>query len=103
MWRYDIAPAEDGCDVTESFTLSPTFGLRLYWAALGLVPGQGQPQGHATTLERIRDEVEKPAGVRAMEDRSDTTRCYLELGDASPEDWREPGQGAGRERTASSG
>jgi uncharacterized protein YndB with AHSA1/START domain len=31
VWRYDIAPAGDGCDVTESFTLAQTWWLRLYW------------------------------------------------------------------------
>ena len=47
VWRYEIAPADGGCDVTESFTLSPTFGLRLYWALWGWSRGKRQPQGHA--------------------------------------------------------
>jgi uncharacterized protein YndB with AHSA1/START domain len=59
VWRYDIAPADDGgCDVTESFTLSPTFGLRLYWALWGWSRGKVNRKGMRTTLERIRDEVQ---------------------------------------------
>ena len=40
VWRYDIAQAGDGSDVTESFTLSPTFGLRLYWTLWGWSRGK---------------------------------------------------------------
>ena len=47
-----------GCDVTESFTLSPTFGLRLYWALWGWSRGKVNRKGMRTTLERIRDEVQ---------------------------------------------
>jgi hypothetical protein len=62
VWRYEIAAAEGGCDVTESFTLSPTFGLRLYWALWGWSRGKVNRKGMRTTLERIRDEVqERPA------------------------------------------
>src|SRR5580658_7107706 len=35
VWRYEMAASGDGTDVTESFTLSPTPPLRLYWALLG--------------------------------------------------------------------
>jgi hypothetical protein len=59
VWRYDIAPSEaGGCEVTESFTLSPTFGLRLYWTLWGWSRGKVNRQGMRTTLERIRDEVQ---------------------------------------------
>ncbi len=58
VWRYDIAPAGDGCDVTESFTLSPTWWLRLYWTLLGWSRGKTNRNGMQTTLERIRAEVE---------------------------------------------
>jgi hypothetical protein len=65
-WRYELAPAGDGTggtDVTESFELSPTLGLRLYWAALGWARGRTNRNGMRTTLERIRAEVEAaPAG-----------------------------------------
>jgi uncharacterized protein YndB with AHSA1/START domain len=58
VWRYDIAAAGDGSDVTESFALRPTPPLRLYWALLGWARGKTNRDGMRTTLERIRDEVE---------------------------------------------
>ena len=58
VWRYDIVPAGDGCDVTESFTLTPTFGLRLYWAVLGWSRGKTNRNGMRATLERVRDDAE---------------------------------------------
>ena len=58
VWRYDIAPAGDGSDVTESFTLTPTWWLRLYWSLLGWARGKTNRNGMRTTLERIRAEVE---------------------------------------------
>jgi uncharacterized protein YndB with AHSA1/START domain len=61
VWRYDIVASGDGSDVTESFTLTPTLGLRLYWAVLGWSRGKTNRNGMRTTLERIRDEVEAKA------------------------------------------
>jgi hypothetical protein len=58
VWRYDIVPAGDGSDVTESFTLTPKWWLRLYWSLLGWARGKTNRNGMRTTLERIRDEVE---------------------------------------------
>ena len=58
VWRYDIVPAADGSDVTESFTLTPTWWLRLYWSLWGWSRGKTNRNGMQTTLERIRDEVE---------------------------------------------
>ena len=58
VWRYEIVPAGDGADVTESFTLTPTFGLRLYWALWGWSRGKVNRKGMRTTLERIKAEVE---------------------------------------------
>jgi Polyketide cyclase / dehydrase and lipid transport len=58
VWRYDIVPGGDGSDVTESFTLTPTWWLRLYWSLLGWARGKTNRNGMRTTLERIRDEVE---------------------------------------------
>jgi hypothetical protein len=58
VWRYDIVGAGDGCDVTESFTLTPTLGLRLYWSVLGWSRGKTNRNGMRTTLERVRYEVE---------------------------------------------
>jgi hypothetical protein len=60
-WRYTIEPAGDGADVTESFTLKPTLGLRLYWALLGWSRGRTNRNGMRTTLERIKAEVEPAA------------------------------------------
>ena len=82
VWRYDIAPAGDGCDVTESFTLSPTFGLRLYWARLGLVPRQDEPQRHADDA-RADPGRGREAGCVGVEDRS-SPLLYLELGEPRP-------------------
>ena len=59
-WRYEIAPgdAAGGVDVTESFALTPTLPLRLYWAALGWARGRTNREDMRTTLERIKAEVE---------------------------------------------
>jgi uncharacterized protein YndB with AHSA1/START domain len=57
-WGYDIVPAGDGCDVTETFELAPTLGLRLYWALWGWSRGKVNRKGMQTTLERIRAVVE---------------------------------------------
>jgi hypothetical protein len=65
VWRYDISPAGDGCDVTESFTLEPTWWLRLYWTLLGWARGKTNREGMRTTLERIRDDAESEAGAEA--------------------------------------
>jgi uncharacterized protein YndB with AHSA1/START domain len=57
-WRYRLEPSGDGTDVTESFELKPTFGLRLYWALLGWSRGKTNERGMRTTLERIKAVVE---------------------------------------------
>ncbi len=62
IWRYDIVPAGDGCDVTESFTLTPTFGLRLYWSVLGWSRGKTNRDGMRRTLEAVRSDAETAAG-----------------------------------------
>jgi uncharacterized protein YndB with AHSA1/START domain len=58
VWRYRLEPAGDGTDVTESFELARTPGLRLYWALFGWARGRTNRNGMRTTLERIRAEVE---------------------------------------------
>ncbi len=63
MWRYDISPADDGCEVTESFSLRPTWWLRLYWALLGWARGKTNREGMRATLERVRDDAEAGAGA----------------------------------------
>lgn len=54
VWRYHLRPAGDGTDVTESFELTRTAMLRLYWALLGWARGRTNrndmrtdyPRGH---------------------------------------------------------
>ena len=58
VWRYDIAPAGDGCDVTESFTLAPIWWLRLYWTLLGWTRGKTNRNGMQQTLEHVRADAE---------------------------------------------
>jgi hypothetical protein len=65
VWRYDIAPADNGCDVTESFRLAPLWWMRLYWALLGWSRSKTNRNGMRTTLERIRDEVQATGAADA--------------------------------------
>lgn len=58
VWRYRLEPSGDGTDVTESFELTRTWWLRLYWTLLGWARGRTNRNGMQTTLERIRAEVE---------------------------------------------
>ena len=60
-WRYRLEPAGDGTDVTESFELTDTPALRLYWRLLGWARGRTNREGMRTTLERVRAEVEGTA------------------------------------------
>jgi len=57
-WRYRLAPAGGGTDVTESFELTGMLPLRVYWAVLGWARGRTNRDGMRTTLERIRAVVE---------------------------------------------
>jgi uncharacterized protein YndB with AHSA1/START domain len=59
VWRYRLEPTGDGTVVTESFELSPTPMLRLYWAVLGWSRGKTNRNGMRTTLERVKAEVER--------------------------------------------
>jgi uncharacterized protein YndB with AHSA1/START domain len=59
-WRYVLAPAADGTDVTESFELTRLPLLRLYWALLGWARGRTNISGMRTTLERIKAVAEAP-------------------------------------------
>jgi len=58
VWGYVLEPSGDGTDVTETFALTPTLGLRIYWALLGWARGKTNREDMRTTLERIRAEVE---------------------------------------------
>jgi hypothetical protein len=53
-WRYLLAPRDGGTDVTESFSLAPSIGTRLYWAVAGWRRGPRNERGMRQTLERIR-------------------------------------------------
>jgi hypothetical protein len=53
-WSYRLESAVDGTNVTESFELTRTPALRLYWALLGWTRGRTNISGMRTTLERIK-------------------------------------------------
>lgn len=57
-WRYRLEPSGGGTDVTESFQLSDTLVLRLYWRLLGWARGKTNRNGMATTLERMKTALE---------------------------------------------
>jgi uncharacterized protein YndB with AHSA1/START domain len=62
-WRYRFEPSGTGTgtDVTESFELTDTPVLRLYWALLGWARGRTNRNGMRTTLERIKAVAETQA------------------------------------------
>jgi polyketide cyclase/dehydrase/lipid transport protein len=62
-WRYELTAAGDGTDVTESFELTPTPLLRLYWALLGWTRGRTNMRGMGTTLEQVRVVAESEAAA----------------------------------------
>lgn len=57
-WHYEFTPSGDGTDVTESFRLRKSPGLRLYWMVLGPLRGRRNVRDMRRTLERIKDVVE---------------------------------------------
>jgi hypothetical protein len=59
-WSYTFEPSGDGTDVTESFRLTDTPILRLYWMLAGRARGRTNENGMRTTLERIKAAVESP-------------------------------------------
>ena len=60
-WAYAVEPSGDGSDVTESFRLSPSLPLRIYWTLFGWARGKTNRRGMQSTLEAIRAEVERPS------------------------------------------
>jgi len=60
-WGYRLEPSADGTAVTESFTLTPTLPLRIYWALFGWSRGKTNRRGMERTLEAIKAEVEADA------------------------------------------
>ncbi len=65
-WRYQLIPRSGGTDVTESFELSDTPLLRLYWALAGRWRMRTNVSGMRTTLERVKAVAE--AGEAAPAD-----------------------------------
>ncbi|HEY6622780.1 MAG TPA: SRPBCC family protein [Acidimicrobiales bacterium] len=59
-WSYQFEPDDQGTDVTESFQLTDTPVLRLYWRLAGRPRGRTNVNGMRTTLERIKAEAESP-------------------------------------------
>jgi uncharacterized protein YndB with AHSA1/START domain len=57
-WRYELQPSGTGTEVTESFRLKDTLGLKVYWALLGWARGRTNRNGMRTTLERMKAELE---------------------------------------------
>jgi uncharacterized protein YndB with AHSA1/START domain len=58
VWRYNLEAAGDGTDITESFTLTPTIGLRVYWALLGWARGRTNRRGMERTLAAVKADAE---------------------------------------------
>ena len=57
-WSYRLEPSGEGTDVTESFELTGTPALRLYWALFGWSRGRTNRNGMRTTLERMKAALE---------------------------------------------
>lgn len=62
-WRYVLEASGNGTDVTESFELTDTLLLRIYWSIAGRARGRTNRDGMRATLERIRDVVEAESGA----------------------------------------
>ncbi len=58
-WGYRIQPDGDGSLVTEYFRLEPRLPLRLYWLVLGKLRGRTNDTGMRTTLEKMKEVVER--------------------------------------------
>jgi hypothetical protein len=57
-WRYQLAPSGAGTDVTESFTLTPSPFIRIYWTLFGGMRSATNRRGMTETLNRIKSVVE---------------------------------------------
>lgn len=58
-WGYRIQPDGDGSLVTEYFRLEPKLPLRIYWLVLGRLRGRTNEKGMRTTLERMKEVLER--------------------------------------------
>jgi uncharacterized protein YndB with AHSA1/START domain len=62
-WSYRLEPAADGgTDVTESFRLTDTLPLRVYWTLFGWARGRTNRDGMQRTLEAVKADAESGAG-----------------------------------------
>jgi uncharacterized protein YndB with AHSA1/START domain len=57
-WSYLFDHADGGTDVTESFELSGTLPMRLYWALLGWARGPRMKRDMRRTLRAVKAAVE---------------------------------------------
>ena len=58
-WGYRLAARDGGTDVTEYFRLAGNPAMRLYWLLLGRGRGKTNVDGMRTTLERMKEVVER--------------------------------------------
>jgi hypothetical protein len=59
-WRYELTPAGEGTDVTESFQLAKSFLTTVYYYVFGgFLRQRNNIRDMRRTLERIRDVAEK--------------------------------------------
>ena len=58
-WGYRLEPRDGGTLVTEYFRLETHLPLRAYWAVLGFLRRRTNEQGMRTTLERMKQVVER--------------------------------------------
>ena len=58
-WGYRLAPQRGGTLVTEYFRLEPHLPMRLYWLTFGLLRGRTNKRGMRTTLERMKEVLER--------------------------------------------
>jgi uncharacterized protein YndB with AHSA1/START domain len=70
VWTYRLEGENGDTVVTESFALSRTLMLRLYWALLGWARGRTNQRDMLTTLEGIKAEVESD-GVSSTNEHSE--------------------------------
>jgi len=58
-WGYRLEPRDGGTLVTEYFRLETALPMRLYWLVLGPLRGRTNRRGMRTTLERMKQVVER--------------------------------------------
>lgn len=58
-WRYQLASSGSGTDVTESFALTPSLFIRVYWTLAGPLRAKTNIRGMTETLNRIKAVAEK--------------------------------------------